>query len=265
MKIQLASDLHLEFSDYHVHNAGADMLILAGDILLADYLKRSDDSEKGRRYRDFLARCADDFDHVIYIAGNHEFYNGDFVGSLDVLHSYCDQWDHVHFMENDTVCIMGVTFVGATLWTDLNRRDPLTVHAVDGMMNDYQQIRNDSAGYRKLQAVDTLHRHDHSLAYIKNAVSVADDPVVVVTHHTPSFLSCDEQYKDDTVMNGAFHSELGDYIADQPKIRYWVHGHTHTACDYTIGDTRVLCNPRGYETYNGKEHTGWDPNLIFEV
>jgi predicted phosphodiesterase len=25
-----------------------------------------------------------------------------------------------------------------------------------------------------------------------------------------------------------------------------VHGHTHDPCDYMIGETRVICNPRGY-------------------
>ena len=267
MKIQVVSDLHLEFTAITVPNVGGDVLILAGDILLGDYLKRGDDSEKGQRFRNFLQRCADEFPHVLYVAGNHEFYNGNFVGTLDDLRDHCNQWDNFYFMENDTVMIDDVVFVGATLWTDLNKRDPLTVHAVGGMMNDYHTIRNDGAGYRKLQPTDTLHRHDRSLAYIKNVVANApsDNKVVVVTHHSPSFQSCHAMYKDDSIMNGAFHNELSDYILDQPRINLWVHGHTHNYCDYMIGDTRVVCNPRGYETLRGTEHTGWNPRLMLEI
>lgn len=267
MRIKLVSDLHLEFSDIHIPQDDCDVLILAGDILLGDYLKRSDDSEKGQRFRTFLQRCADDFPHVLYVAGNHEFYNGNFVGTLNDLRDYCGQWDNFHFMENDTFALDDVLFVGATLWTDLNKRDPLTVHAVGDMMNDYHQIRNDGAGYRKLQATDTLHRHDRSLDYIKTVVAntPSDKKIVVVTHHSPSFQSCHEMYKTDTIMNGAFHNELSDYILDQPRINFWVHGHTHNYCDYVIGDTRVVCNPRGYETYRGSEHTGWNPRLVLEI
>lgn len=267
MKIKLVSDLHLEFSDFVVPKDDCDVLILAGDILLADYVKRSDDSDYGQRFRAFIDRCANDFPHVIYIAGNHEFYGGNFVGSLNDLRDVCGQYNNFYFLEDDVALINDVAFVGSTLWTDLNKRDPLTVHAVGGMMNDYHRIRNDGAGYRKLQASDTLNRHDRSLKYIKTVVANANDDakIVVVTHHSPSFQSCHEMYKDDSIMNGAFHNELSDYVVDQPKIKLWVHGHTHNYCDYMIGDTRVVCNPRGYESYRGKENTGWNPNLVLEV
>lgn len=267
MKIRLVSDLHLEFSDIHITNDDCDVLILAGDILTIEHLNTTDDSEKGKRYRDFLKRCTDDFPTVIYVAGNHEFYHGDFVKSLQEVRDYCAQYPNLYFLENDTVMVDDVAFVGATLWTNLNNRDPLTVHAVGGMMNDYRLIRNSGAGYRKLQSSDTLTRHDRSYQYIKTVVeNAADDAkIFVVTHHSPSFQSCHEMYKGDALMNGAFHSELSDYIFDHPKIKYWVHGHTHQSCDYMIGETRVVCNPRGYETYRSKEETNWNPNLILEV
>lgn len=268
MKIKIVSDLHLEFSDINIKNdEGCDVLILAGDILTIEHLNTTDDSEKGKRYRDFLNRVTFQFPHVIYVAGNHEFYHGDFIKSLEEVRDYCSQYPNLYFLENDTKIIEDVIFVGSTLWTDLNKRDPLTVHAVETMMNDYRAIRNSGAGYRKLRPSDTLIRHDHSLGYIKTVISNAaeDAKIFVVTHHTPSFQSCHEMYKDDSIMNGAFHSELGDYISYQPKIKYWVHGHTHQRCDYVLGETRVICNPRGYETSRGKEETNWDPDLVLEL
>ena len=72
---------------------------------------------------------------------------------------------------------------------------------------------------------------------------------MVVGHHSPSSLSIAEWYKDDTLMNGAFHSDLSEFIMDRPQIKLWTHGHMHNVSDYMIGETRVVCNPRGYVGY----------------
>ena len=45
------------------------------------------------------------------------------------------------------------------------------------------------------------------------------------------------------------------------KAELWIHGHTHTAFDYHMHGTRVVCNPRGYP----KETTGFAPGLVVEV
>jgi hypothetical protein len=74
-------------------------------------------------------------------------------------------------------------------------------------------------------------------------------PVVVVTHHAPSKLSIKPKYQHDQLMNGGYSSDLSEFILDHPEIRVWTHGHTHDTFDYTVGDTRVLCNPRGYAGY----------------
>jgi Icc-related predicted phosphoesterase len=69
---------------------------------------------------------------------------------------------------------------------------------------------------------------------------------VVVGHHAPSEQSVAEMYKHDTLMNGNFFSNLEQFILDRPQIELWTHGHMHNSSDYTIGTTRVVCNPRGY-------------------
>jgi Icc-related predicted phosphoesterase len=69
---------------------------------------------------------------------------------------------------------------------------------------------------------------------------------VVVGHHAPSKASTHPRYKTEVVMNGAYSSRLDQFILDNPQIKLWTHGHTHEEFDYTIGSTRVVCNPRGY-------------------
>ena len=79
-----------------------------------------------------------------------------------------------------------------------------------------------------------------------------DQKFVVCTHHTPSFQSCAEYYMNDTIMNGAYHSSLEEFILDRPQIKLWTHGHTHDDFDYMVGETRVVCNPRGYVKYEAR-------------
>jgi len=62
-------------------------------------------------------------------------------------------------------------------------------------------------------------------------------------------------------INPAFASDLENLILEfQPEL--WIHGHIHTACDYTIGKTRVICNPRGYPS---ELNTGFIPEKVVEI
>jgi predicted phosphodiesterase len=265
MKIALASDLHLEFQDINLKNEeGAEVLILSGDIMIAEDLHNHKHfdydpytsgaiADLGRRqqtalrFRDFLKRCSFQFPHVIYVAGNHEFYHGRWKASLDHLREECAVFQNVYFLENDIKTIGEHTFIGSTLWTDCNNGDPLTLHALADMMNDYRIIRNDEHGYSKLRPANTLSRHRNSLGYIKNIVAgMHDEKFVVVGHHAPTKQSTHPKYKDNYLMNGGYSSDLSEFIMDHPQIKLWTHGHTHDPFDYMVGETRVVCNPRGY-------------------
>ena len=268
MKIALCSDLHLEFGDINLTNdEGADVLILSGDIMIAqdlhdhphmDYNPYTSGAlaDLGRRqqtalrFRDFIKRCSFQFPHVVYVAGNHEFYHGKFIGSLQDLRDECSKYSNVYFMEDDMRTINDVTFIGSTLWTDMNKGDPLTLHAVADMMNDYRIIRHDGHGYSKLRPAHTADRHRKSVGYIRTIIEGKfDEKFVVVGHMAPSKLSVHPRYQNDTLMNGAYASDLSEFIMDHPQIKLWTHGHTHHKFDYMIGSTRIVCNPRGYIGY----------------
>lgn len=268
MKIALASDLHLEFKDIELFNTeGADVLVLAGDILIAEDMHQHDvpptvtspyepykqlghHALMAVRFRDFLARCSKEFPHVIYVAGNHEFYQGKFVRAIQTLRDECAKFPNVYFLERDMKEIGDVTFVGGTLWTDCNKGDPLTLYHLQGMMNDYRVIVNDDHGYTKLRPAHTMYRHQQTIGYFKNVIDERkENKIVVVGHHSPSFQSRHPKYDNDPLMNGGYHSDLEQFIVDRPQIKLWVHGHTHETFDYMIEGTRVVCNPRGYAGY----------------
>jgi Icc-related predicted phosphoesterase len=283
MKIKVVSDLHLEFGDVNIKNdENCDVLILSGDILVAEdlYDYPSPDPytpggmasfgrrvQASARYNDFFKRVSFQFPHVIYVAGNHELYHGKWVKSINYLREFFAQrFSNVYFLERDMKTIGDVTFIGSTLWTDMNKHDPITLHAVRDMMNDYRLIRNDDKGYTALKPADTVIRHRESLGYIKTIVEgMHDEKFVVVGHHSPSFQSVHEQYKSQYLMNGAYHSSLEEFIIDHPQIKLWTHGHTHHVFDYMIGGTRVVCNPRGYCNADYVEETGFNPNMFIEI
>ena len=275
MKIALCSDLHLEFEDINLKNTeGAEVLILSGDIMLAEdlhnhpptvvspyesYTELGARQKAAQRFRDFLSRVSFQFPHVVYVAGNHEFYHGRWGASLDHLREACSAYPNIYFLENDVKVINEVSFIGATLWTDMNKGDPLTLHAISDMMNDFRIIRNDEHGYTKLRPAHAMYRHQQTLAYLKAVLpDMKDKKVVFVGHHAPSAMSTHPKYAGDYLMNGGYRSELSEMILDNPQIVLWTHGHMHDPFDYNIGTTRVVCNPRGYK--------GADPQAdVFEL
>ena len=275
MKIALASDLHLEFQDINLKNTeNAEVLILSGDILVAEDLHNHPSvhsnntvnipdlgrrQETALRFRNFLSRCSFQFPHVIYIAGNHEFYHGRWSASLDHLREECAKFPNVYFLERDIKIINEVSFIGATLWTDMNNGDPLTLHAISDMMNDFRIIRNDEHGYTKLRPAHAMYRHQQTVGYLKAVLpDMKDKKVVFVGHHGPSSMSTHPRYANEYLMNGGYRSDLSELILDNPQIVLWTHGHMHDPFDYMIGTTRVVCNPRGY--------AGHDPQAdVFEL
>lgn len=282
MKIQIVSDLHLEWSPIELLNVNnADVLVLSGDIMVAETLHDKpapgpDNLDKlaqysyvdsaARKFRSFLKNCSLNFPHVVYVAGNHEFYNGRWVASIQHLRDECSAFSNVHFLECNSVDIDDVTFVGGTLWTDMNKRDPLTLHSIRDMMNDFRKIRRDDLGFTPLKPTDVVTRHDETLKFINSVVSQdSNKKYVVVGHHAPSELSIHEYYKDQTVLNGGYSSDLSNFILDRPQIKLWTHGHMHTPFDYTIGATRVVCNPRGYVSTLDIENPEFNPNFIVEL
>jgi Icc-related predicted phosphoesterase len=269
MKIALVSDVHLEFGDLDFENdSGADVLILGGDICVAaDIAQRDPYNTLGEEYRSnrfhaFFERCSERFPHVIFIVGNHEHYHGDFTKTVPHFRDVLGYLTNLHILEKETFILDDVTFIGGTLWTDMNKRDTRTLHAISGMMNDFRCVSNsaklaDQRGWGgRFTTTDAANDHDAMLAYIRLMIEGRwDQKFVVVGHHAPSRLSTHPRYAHEAIMNGGYSSELDDFILDHPQIKLWTHGHTHEDFDYCIGSTRVLCNPRGYVNYEERADT----------
>ena len=283
MKIALASDVHLEFADLILKNEeNADVLILSGDICTAKVFKHK--PKERAMVKDFFRRCAFQFPHVVYVMGNHEHYDFDIAKTYDRLKAELADLPNIHLLEKETWEHNDITFVGGTLWTDMNKNDSLTLWHCGHRMNDFQLITNSNRVTHHKNVVyaknpgngsplrdannelviervdhyekssrwspeDSVEDHKKMLDYINIVTQDKSKCYVAVTHHAPTPISIAECYKGDTLMNGAFASNLCDFILDRPQIKLWTHGHMHNVSDYMVGDTRVVCNPRGYVGY----------------
>jgi len=167
-----------------------------------------------------------------------------------------------HLLHNNFVNIDGVNFIGSTLWTDFNKGNPITMWDIARGLNDYQQIR--MGAYSKISSAKILAEHYASKDFLKNTlIDLKGQKNVVITHHAPCTLSISAAYINDP-LNFGYASDLSDFI-DEHKPLFWCHGHMHTSHDYMLYDTRILCNPRGYDSpKRGAENPEYSLT-VFEV
>jgi predicted phosphodiesterase len=260
MKVKLLSDLHLEVCEKGgtFHPGEGDVLILAGDILTAKHLEKNGPLNK--IYTDFLNDCVKNFDHVLYVMGNHEHYGYHFESTYDKIKLHIPST--IHLLENETVQIGDWTFIGMTMWTDFNKENPSDMFAVKQMLNDYQTIRSTSK-YRKLQPYDILDVHRASRLYLFHQLKEhKNDNVFVITHHAPCEMSIAGKYKGN-VSNCAYYTDFSDIIINNPQIKYWAHGHVHHKNDYMLEQCRIMSNPRGY--YGFETIEGYDLDFCVEI
>lgn len=234
MKIQLVSDLHLEFLERRFPNEriiepapGADVLVLAGDI------------HNGTKAVDTFADWPVP---VIYLAGNHEFYGNFWEQTRADLKSAC-AGTNITFLDTDLYEFGGVRFLGCTLWTDFQLRgftQRQCMEAVQEALNDYYVIRTQEGS---LQVQDTLKDHEQSCRWLESELGKPyEGKTVVVTHHGPHPLSIHRRYIGDKVSAG-FVSDLTPLLH---HADLWLHGHVHDSFDYDVGRCRVVANPAGY-------------------
>ena len=260
MDFQLISDLHLECGDMTL--PGGDILLISGDLCEANHVKSStyvkdlltegkDNTKRSDRYYRFLLEeCSMKYRHVFYVIGNHEAYSTKLHKAIPHLKSQLP--DNVHLLENERYDFEDISILGCTLWTDMNKSDPLTLSRVRRHMNDYVHITmlTESGQYHNLTPEHTVKLHNESVDYLRKTVEAEPDrKFIIMTHHSPTKLSVKPEYEDDHQLNGAYSSDLSEFILDNPQIIAMTHGHTHDKFVYQMGNTWILCNPRGYKGF----------------
>lgn len=266
MKLQIVSDLHLEFAPIQIDNAGADALVLSGDICVANYFKRGPESPyyaKAIEFHEFFAHVSKQFPIVFYILGNHEHYRGYLPENAFLLQRELTAYPNIIVLDMGFTDYGGYRFIGGTLWTDFDKGDPLAMNQAEFGLNDFRLITTE--GYRKLSPHYVFRKHKDFLNYISDNVT---KNTIVLGHHGPSWESVSGDYRSGRYshLNPAYVSDLTAFIEQRPDIKLWTHGHVHSSHDYMIGETRIFANPRGYANKNGPpENSDFNPNIIVEI
>ena len=244
MKLHILSDLHIETKEFTLPKTDADVLVLAGDINRADL------------GIDWALESFPD-KPILYVMGNHE-YHGYAMPSLTKTLKEKTKGSRVHFLENEVTEINGISFFGATLWTDYNLFGaPEEAQAfAEENLKDHKHIKVDGES-RMLLGKDKLEYHHATRDALKKAGQVD----VVVTHHTPSPRSVPEKYMK-RIRTTSSASKMDDWVSRHAK-KLWIHGHTHFSADYEIDGIRVVSNPRGYIPFEANE--AFDESLVIEI
>ncbi|MBR8301625.1 metallophosphoesterase [Burkholderia dolosa] len=268
MKVRVLSDLHLESNQPDaIAHADADLVVLAGDI---------------HNHAEGLRWAAETFDPavpVIYVPGNHEYYDGEFGALETAMRDAARAIDHVHYLNNDVYVDPQRRFrvLGTTLWADFTlfgADDASVARAIDAaqrVMLDFKGLiqvtwphdavlhRATGKAERDFTPADAISLHRQSRAWLEAQLAAPfAGRTIVVTHHAPHVRSLAPRYAQDAASAG-FVTALPTLV--RPPVDLWIHGHTHTSFDYVAdGGTRVVCNPRGYI----HRRTGERENTAFE-
>lgn len=234
MKIQIASDLHLERVQavdpgWRVIEPApdADVLVLAGDI--------GNGLQPVQAFADWPVP-------VLLVPGNHEAYGGDLLATTQALREAA-RGTAVTVLCGDGCTLGGVHFVGTTLWADHRIVPGLDAEAAmalcDARLADARTIRLHG---RPFTARDAVRLHRQQRAWLRGRLEAARGTAVVITHHGVHPGSIHARFAGSPV-NAGFVSDLSELL---PRAALWIHGHVHDSCDYRVGGARVLANPRGY-------------------
>lgn len=277
MKLHVITDIHLEFHKWRrtwdLSTINCDAHVLAGDI------------GNGFLGLDFALQK---FTRpVVYVAGNHCFYNQ---------RPMQDWWrkarakvagSHVHLLENESVILGGTRFLGCTLWCSyklfgedrqeelgrlaekksndfanifLTRRGPINGDADPYAFGVTRRRSGDRLTWKK---VAEMHERSREFLEVELGKKSGDwNTTVVVTHHAPSSNGIEDPASP-VDLDAAYASNLDHLIA---KSDLWIHGHVHRACEYQgKHGGRVIENARGYEDSGPDSVHGFRWNLVVEV
>lgn len=258
MRFRLLSDLHLEgsFKDYKIQPMESDsesVLVLAGDI---GHLS------KPETYLEFIKDCCNRFKYVFWVEGNHSYYDGviNELSVKDISEKYDlkNLYSRKLILEREKIAV-----IGQPLWTDFANENPLVMLRVWKKINDYKNIFIRKNGdLSRINPEDILDIHKEQKKKLFDDIDYYKEKgyeIVVVSHHHPSYKAIPDVFKH-TDINDAFASNL-DKAIKKRGIKCWFAGHVHMAADYKIGDTKVYCNPRGYDW----EWTDWDEKFHVDI
>lgn len=242
MKFRLLSDLHIEFSGntFQLEPLETDSescLVLAGDIGV------------GIGAVPIVEKWAKRFKYLVYVTGNHEFYNHRIQSVNNALRELFQDIPNAYFLEEDYVELEDTVVWGGMVWTDGYTTDPTFDYFVKNRYNDFQVIKRWCPEKQKYVRFDiSCMRHYNKIAIdkLKKCVTLnKNKKIVVVTHHHLCGQGVDTKFLGND-LNCLYHNSLEGFFLQNPHVKLCMAGHMHNSSDYMVNQTRFVCNPYGY-------------------
>lgn len=241
MKISLHSDLHTEFDTFPYippYHPDVDVLILAGDCFV---------SGSGYEWIHMLMEEHERTPHVIFVPGNHDFYGNSVEGlNDDMRHLKTNRWDNFYYLNNDSIEIDGVTFIGSCLWSSFDAYGPALKSMCklncDGNLSDFSCIKvND----KRMNTTDMEEISTKSQEYLRDTLINNIEKKVFVITHFPPLIECENPRFPTNTLSPYFNNDLSGLI-EKFKPEYWAYGHNHYNMSFTHYETQMISNQRGY-------------------
>lgn len=257
IKIRVLSDLHMDHHRFNYVPLDEDVVVLAGDI------------DRGFQGVAWALDSIPETTPVIYVPGNHEYDHAEHYDVEQRMREHVSG-TNVHLLLNESIIIQDTLFVGGTMWSDFNlfgigERWFVCQAAKNGVSDFFcQRIWDDAKqherGWSVEDAVSEFEKFEKLLMQeltTKREHCPDVSARVVVSHFVPHWNSVAQRYRKQAI-TAYFTSDMSRYMH---LCDLWIHGHTHDPYDYMLGDTRVVCNPRGYVA----ENTRFDPYFTVEI
>lgn len=249
MKIRVLSDLHSEGYFYKYTRLDEDVLVLAGDIGV------------GRNCIEFIKREFPMTLPIIFVPGNHEYYHNHFQ-QINEDFEEAFEGTNVSLLNNETVVIDGVRFVGGTMHSNFGLFGEADRWFVEDAcrrgINDFHCIHT-GATNRMWTIQDCKDEFEKFEKFIKHELNTPfEGKTVVVTHFSPSEHFVHPRFAKSMIT--PFFTSNCEHLMGKSDL--WIFGHTHDSYDAAIYETRCICNPRGYGNENRE---GFNPDLIVEI
>ena len=266
MKIQIISDLHLEFGNRCIAKTKSDVIILAGDI-----------HNTYKKHLNFACKLVKEHKKpVISVFGNHEFYTSgnvdlDYKKGLDLVKDKND----IYLLECSSYIVDNVRFIGCTLWSGFSFNTGGNVslqednaYLAQAKMSDFKYIRY-STHYKRFCAMKCIDLFRNSKQYLKNELRKEfSGKTVIVTHFAPHINCMPPKINKLSTMikrkpEYYYISEVSDII-DNCNFDLWISGHSHYSSSFDLinGRKKFISNQIGYP---GEAGTGGKLDFVYEL
>lgn len=183
MNFELISDIHLN-DDTFIQNdffeSKSDVLVLAGDICEYHQIPK---------YYEFFETLSKNWKTVLYVLGNHEFYFGQIDKVSNVIKHHLKELKNIIILDNETITINNVCFVGSTLWAGMYNGYYKCMDVCTSQINDFKYIISEYPP-KKITDIQILKLFHDSVAFIQTSLdNINNKKIVVITHFSPSLMS----------------------------------------------------------------------------